>query len=140
MPGENSPTSDFQPLPGGEGAGAAPHSSSEAGTAPLREAADEPGGARTLLLGPITADDVRNLSLSDAELMGMRAHQSYSATLRKACEWLMLLGCVHLGIFPDWWNGLTDIMIAVFLSTALFRLLGDVQGIFWVPFFLKAVV
>eukprot|EP00392_Amoebophrya_sp_AT5.2_P014399 g14548.t1 len=31
------------------------------------------------------------------------------------------IGCVHLGIFPDWWNGVTNIGIAILLSTSLFR-------------------
>ncbi|CAD7968781.1 unnamed protein product [Amoebophrya sp. A120] len=45
----------------------------------------------------------------------------YSIRLRICCEVLLFLGCIHLGIFPDWWNGVTNIGIAILLSTSLFR-------------------
>ena len=39
----------------------------------------------------------------------------FGVRLRICCEVLLFLGCVHLGIFPDWWNGVTDIGIAILL-------------------------
>ncbi|CAD7955027.1 unnamed protein product [Amoebophrya sp. A25] len=43
----------------------------------------------------------------------------YSIRLRICCEVLLFLGCIHLGIFPDWWNGVTNIGIAILLLVSV---------------------